>query len=118
MTCFRARSSIKRLILRRPTRRWRPSETSSDTVMVSFLVIYVLYTYMTVVASRALHSLQSDQLAYLTRRNSLRAQLAQAGRLRRFRQLVAVGIEDQPVMMVGRRRWPEQHLQQAVNAGR
>src|SRR3989442_7686430 len=86
--------------------------------MVSFLVIYVLYTYMTVVASRALHSLQSDQLAYLTRRNSLRAQLAQAGRLRRFRQLVAVGIQDQAVVMVGRRRQSEQLLQQTVNAGR
>src|SRR5712691_1414673 len=88
--------------------------------MVSFLVIYVLYTYMTVVASRALHSLQSDQLAYLTRRNSLRAQLAQAGRLRRFRQLVAVGIEDQPVMMVGRRRFlaGEHHVAPSLRRGR
>ena len=51
-------------------------------------------------------------------RHALRAQFAQAGRLRRFRQLAAVGVEDQPVMVIARRGQAEQRLQQAVHAGR
>ena len=43
---------------------------------------------------------------------------AQRSRASRFRQLPAVGIENQPVVMVHRCREPEQCLQQAVDTGR
>ena len=67
------------------------------------------------------------RLSYAARPTSLRIsagvrtcrpKLAQAGGLRRFRKLAAVGVEDQPVVVIDRRRQIEQRLQHAVHAGR
>ena len=66
----------------------------------------------------AKHATEADVQSSPTRRrisagvNALRAQFAQARGLRRFRQLAAVGVEDQPVMVIARRRQAEQRLQQ------
>ena len=54
----------------------------------------------------------------IRRRRAAPAQLAQARRLRRLRQLATVGVENEPVVMIGRLRQAEQRLQQAVDAGR
>ena len=60
-------------------------------------------------------SIEPDGLADVGRGHALRAQLPQAGGQRRFRQLAAIGIEDQAVMVVARRRQAEQRLQQTVD---
>ena len=49
---------------------------------------------------------------------SRRPQFAQALGQRRFRQLAAIGVENQTVVVIDRRRQAEQRLQQAVDAGR
>src|SRR5580704_2556258 len=53
----------------------------------------------------------------IARHGPARAQFAHAGRLRRFRELVAFLVEDELVVMIGRLRQPEQCLQQAMDAG-
>ena len=56
-----------------------------------------------------------DIRAALRRRRATRAGSVACGR---FRQLAAVVVEDQPVMMIDRLRQTEQRLQQAMDAGR
>jgi len=60
-------------------------------------------------------SIEPGQVANIGGRYSACAKLAQAGGLRRFRQLVASLIEYKPVMMVARRVQTKQHLKQAVD---
>src|SRR4029078_5032577 len=62
-------------------------------------------------------SIEPGQAANIGGRYSARTKLAQAGGLRRFRQLVAGLIENKPVMMIARRAQTEQHLEQAVHRG-
>src|SRR5665213_881551 len=52
---------------------------------------------------------QPHQSANFGGRHALRAQLAEPGGLRRFRELAALGIKDQPVVMINRRRPVEQN---------
>src|SRR4051812_19192811 len=61
---------------------------------------------------------QTDEAANLNRRDTLPAQFAQGGRLRRFRKLMARGILDEPVMPVDRLWDTKQLLQQQMQAGR
>src|SRR3954465_13031193 len=61
---------------------------------------------------------QTDEAANLNRRDTLPAQFAQGGRLRRFRKLGARSLLDEPVMPVGRVWDSKQLLQQSMHAGR
>ena len=60
----------------------------------------------------ARYAAKPDQPADLRGCRALCAKLAQAGGLRRLRQLPAFGIEDQPVVVIERRGQAEQRLQQ------
>ena len=60
---------------------------------------------------------QLDHPPDIRRRDAALAQLAQPGRRCRFRQLAAIVIEHQAVMMIDRRRQAQQRLQQSVHAG-
>jgi hypothetical protein len=62
-------------------------------------------------------SIEPDPMSDVGRGRAALSQFAQTRGGGRFRQLLAVGVEDEPVVMVARLRVPEQRLQQPVHAG-
>src|SRR5258708_8628678 len=65
--------------------------------------------------ARKLRSIEPDQPADVGGRRPGLAQFAQTGCLRRFRELLAHGIEDETMMAVTRLRQAEQRLEQPVD---
>ena len=61
---------------------------------------------------------ESDHAPDLERLRAGRAQFLQPRRGSRFRKLLAGFVENKLVMVIGRLRQTEQHLQQSVDAGR